>query len=50
MPVTPPISPENAPDSTKAIYERIKDTIGNGKVSLGFQMMATSIRSFKTPT
>ena len=39
MPVTPPISPEQAPESTKAIYERIKDTIGKGQVPLGFQMM-----------
>lgn len=39
MPVTPPITPENAPESTNAIYERIKETIGKGKVSLGFQMM-----------
>lgn len=39
MPVTPPISPEQAPDSTKAIYERIKDTIGKGQVPLGYQMM-----------
>ena len=39
MPVVPPLSPEKAPESTKAIYERIKETIGNGNVSPGFQMM-----------
>ena len=39
MPVVPPLSPENAPESTQAIYERIKDTIGKGQVPLGYQMM-----------
>lgn len=39
MPVTPPLSPEAAPESTRSIYERIKETIGNGQVSVGFQMM-----------
>lgn len=39
MPAVPPLSPENAPESTKAIYERIKDTIGKGQVPVGFQMM-----------
>ncbi|MEX0775503.1 MAG: carboxymuconolactone decarboxylase family protein [Phycisphaeraceae bacterium] len=39
MPVVPPLSPEAAPDSTRAIYDRIKETIGGGQVSLGFQMM-----------
>jgi len=39
MPVTPPLSPETAPDSTKQIYQRIRETIGKGEVPLGFQML-----------
>jgi lipoyl-dependent peroxiredoxin subunit D len=39
MPVVPMLPPENAPDSTKAIYERIKETVGHGQVPPGFQMM-----------
>ncbi len=39
MPVTPPLDLEQAPPSTQKIYDRIKETIGNGKVSTGFQMM-----------
>ena len=39
MPVTPPLKPEAAPDSTKSIYDRIAETIGGGEVSIGYQMM-----------
>lgn len=39
MPVVPPLAPEAAPESTKSIYNRIAETIGDGKVSLGYQMM-----------
>lgn len=39
MPVTPPIAPDKAPASTQGIYDRIKETIGNGEVPLGYQMM-----------
>lgn len=39
MPVVPPLAPESAPESTQAIYERIKETVGNGQVPLGYQMM-----------
>lgn len=40
MPVTPPIPPEKAPENIQSIYERIKETIGNGSVPVGYQMMA----------
>ncbi len=39
MPVVPPLTPEAAPPSTQSIYDRIKETIGNGQVPVGFQMM-----------
>lgn len=39
MPLTPPLTPEAAPDSTKEIYGRIAETIGNGQVPVGYQMM-----------
>ena len=39
MPVTPPLAPEKAPESTRSIYERIKETLGNGQVPVGYQMM-----------
>ncbi len=39
MPVTPPVTPENANDGVKKIYSRIAETIGNGQVQLGYQMM-----------
>lgn len=39
MPVVPPLPQEKAPESTQAIYERIKETIGNGQVPVGYQMM-----------
>lgn len=42
MPVTPPLAPDKAPESTQAIYERIKETIGEGQVPLGFQMMGNA--------
>lgn len=42
MPVTPPIAPENASDEVKDVYDRIAETIGDGKVPTGYQMMAHS--------
>lgn len=39
MPVTPAVSPEQAPEGVKKIYDRIAETIGNGAVPLGYQMM-----------
>jgi len=39
MPVTPPLAPDKAPENVQAIYERIKETIGNGQVPIGYQMM-----------
>jgi alkyl hydroperoxide reductase subunit D len=39
MPVTPPLKPDAAPESTRAIYDRIAETIGGGEVPVGFQMM-----------
>ena len=45
MPVVPQLTPENAPESTKAIYERIKETVGKGQVPPGFLMMG-NVESF----
>ncbi len=42
MPVTPPIAPDKASEAIQSIYERIKETIGNGQVPVGYQMMAHS--------
>lgn len=42
MPVTPPIAPEDASEGVTRIFDRIKETIGNGDVSVGFRMMAHS--------
>ena len=39
MPVVPPLKPEEAPESTQKIYDRIAETIGGGSVPLGYQMM-----------
>jgi alkyl hydroperoxide reductase subunit D len=39
MPVVPPLAHEKAPESTQAIYERIKETVGNGQLPVGYQMM-----------
>jgi len=39
MPVVPPLAPEQASDSVKQIYERIKETIGHGELPVGYQMM-----------
>ena len=39
MPTISPLAPEDAEPSTQKIYDRIKETIGGGRVSTGFQMM-----------
>lgn len=39
MPVVPPLPVEQAPQSTQDVYQRIAETIGDGKVPLGYQMM-----------
>lgn len=39
MAVTPPLSPDKAPASTQSIYDRIKETIGQGELPIGYQMM-----------
>jgi len=39
MPVTPPIAPDQAPEGTKKVYDRISETIGDGDVPVGYQMM-----------
>ena len=39
MPVVAPLAPEDAGESTAKIYDRITETVGNGRVSIGFQMM-----------
>lgn len=38
MPVTPPVAPDAAPDNIQKIYDRIRETFGNGDVPVGFQM------------
>lgn len=45
MPVTPPLAPEQAPEAVAKVYDRIKETIGNGEVPLGYQMMG-NVESF----
>ena len=39
MPVVPPLAPENAPESTRSIYQRITETIGNGSLPEGYKQM-----------
>ena len=45
MPVVPPLPHEKAPESTQAIYDRVKETIGNGQLPVGYQMMG-NVESF----
>jgi len=40
MPLTPPIKPEEASDEVTKTYERIRETIGDGEVPVGFQQKA----------
>lgn len=37
MPLTPPISPEEASEEAKKTYDRIRETIGDGEVPRAFQ-------------
>ena len=37
MPVIPPVKPEEAPENIEKIYQRIRDTIGDGEVPTAFQ-------------
>jgi len=39
MPVVPPLKPDDAPESTQKVYNRIAETIGDGSVPTGYQMM-----------
>lgn len=39
MPVSPPVAPDEAAEGVQKIYNRIKETVGDGDVPKSFQMM-----------
>lgn len=40
MPLTPPVPPDQASPAVQGVYDQIRQSIGQGQVSVGFQMMA----------